>query len=1204
MGQSVADIKNALLNNGTSQSQRSLVALKPSSVKIDGRTVQDYLLFTTEFAKRIKYFDVTDNEAGDWSAFWNADNSFIIAAIEKTNPIPIKKEFEAILEELPSGLQIRKLIHQTLEILRQIEEWHRHIQSTSPLKSEISRLVKANLNTLLPRLLSYEKGARRIDVINYPEIDLTVYRLKNGSPFSPMWNLADPEVVEADTSFFTPEFELDEETGDFKIPDLDDPKVRIRAAKDRLEELFTETYNILFQIIQSAPFQFQQSLERNDHSPHITLFLAFLELFQLFQDDLNQLPQRHLDFYYKEVLQLKTKTAIADQVHLFFELAKNIQEHELKKDTRFKAGKDSEGNDLFYALEQDNVFNRAQVVDLKTIFKDDDNHLNIAPIANSADGAGTPFSKTVNNPSWATLGAKNNLEDTYIGFAIASRELLLAEGTRTVTITFEGNGTNGDFELPIKENLNIEVSGEKDWIRVTQDVDKITNKKVIKFTLDASMPAVVPFNAEKLKTDLGTDLPVVRIRIPKAAMNYELWKGLTISKITLHIKVSGMSDILAFNDLGPVDPKKSFLPFGPIPKKGSSLYVGSREAFQKSLESVTLGLEWEGLKELPVIEVNNREKTDFKAYYKGYDDSPTVKDFTIDAKILKSQGDKNLTGKIELFQNGISFNSNLAFAIQESELEDYNTTTNYGFIEIRLNKDFLHDQFQSVMTRQMLAAAQYPTKILGAYYSVEGESEPQKATSAEIKMNKATVIIPNPPYTPSLKHLTLSYTSESTTDTQNDIQLIHLHPFENTYQVFEAPDGKTLLPQFEEQGALFVGVENLESEQSLSLLFQLSENTADAEVETAIIKWQYLRDNTWTDFKDHLIPADSTEGLIKSGIVQLAIPADINKNNTVLPNHLHWIKAATLGSPKAVSKVISVHAQAAKVIFQNNTNAADHLLAPLPAKTIGKLELGDAAVKKIEQLYPSFGGRVAESSTDFYIRISERLRHKGRAITLYDYERLVLEAFPELYKVKCLNHSTKEFILQAGEIVIAVIPDFKNLEIVDRLQPKVTKSKLLEIKAFLEERNTVFVRGDYLNVLNPVYEKIKVDFKVKFKSHITALGFHEEKLKAAIEEFLAPWAFSSAIKINFGGKIHRSDILNFVEEQDYVDHVIDFKMMRDNTDDDASVIEANTPISIFIPSENTNIDSKDFNCKPNEKSKIDKRGLGYEKLEDLTLSTS
>ncbi len=47
-----------------------------------------------------------------------------------------------------------------------------------------------------------------------------------------------------------------------------------------------------------------------------------------------------------------------------------------------------------------------------------------------------------------------------IGFAIASNELLLAEGTRKITLTINYSGTN----VTDTSNLKVAFSGEKDWI--------------------------------------------------------------------------------------------------------------------------------------------------------------------------------------------------------------------------------------------------------------------------------------------------------------------------------------------------------------------------------------------------------------------------------------------------------------------------------------------------------------------------------------------------------------------------------------------------------------------------------------------------------------------------------------------------------------------------------------------------------------------
>ena len=113
---------------------------------------------------------------------------------------------------------------------------------------------------------------------------------------------------------------------------------------------------------------FQQNTSPDQ--PHYALFLAFTWLFRVLQKDINSLTERHLDHYYKEILQLDTKPAKADSVHLLFEIAKNVDQHLLKKGTLLKAGKDDGGKELFYALDQDLVLNKASVAELKTVFRE------------------------------------------------------------------------------------------------------------------------------------------------------------------------------------------------------------------------------------------------------------------------------------------------------------------------------------------------------------------------------------------------------------------------------------------------------------------------------------------------------------------------------------------------------------------------------------------------------------------------------------------------------------------------------------------------------------------------------------------------------------------------------------------------------------------------------------------------------------------
>src|SRR5581483_3887371 len=96
----------------------------------------------------------------------------------------------------------------------------------------------------------------------------------------------------------------------------------------------------------------------------------------------------------------------------------------------------------------------------------------------------------------------------------------------------------------------------------------------------------------------------------------------------------------------------------------------------------------------------------------------------------------------------------------------------------------------------------------------------------------------------------------------------------------------------------------------------------------------------------------------------------------------------------AVSRLIDVAANAVEVQFIDQGNDPGHLETPLPPGKIAKLKNGLAAVKGVKQPYASFGGKPVERSDALSLRASERLRHKNRAIAGWDYERIILEAFP------------------------------------------------------------------------------------------------------------------------------------------------------------------------------------------------------------------
>ncbi len=654
--------KNPVKRDGVSQKKRRLPALDPAFVKIDERTVADFLVFARAFSRQVVYFGLDNRPDGDWQYFFDCAPATLIAAIEKTSPLPNKEAFLAAKQAAATPISLAACIDQTLLLARKTDSWILALPQDTPLRSFLLRLVEANLGSLLGRLAGFEKSA----LVRYPQ-DYPPLQSVKYAGFSPVWRAPDLLTAKPDPGLF---ILLDDDTPT--------EQERLNAAQRQVEELFTQVYNVFFQVIQSAPAYFDNSLLTRDNPPHFSLFIAFLKLYLEVQADLNRLTERHLDFFYRDALQLEARAAVPDQVHLFFELAKTIPEHRLTLPARFKAGKDKSGKELFYTLNQEDVLNRATVDSLRTIYvyynRDDYPGvrevltLHAAPVANSGDGSGGDFIDP-DLPSWAALGDQNQPK-AQLGFAVASNELLLAEGKRKVTLSIL---TDSAVSQDIFTNqFDIYLSGEKKWLE-TADLTEVgvapldsQNGLEIKFTIGADKPAVTPFNPAVLKEELGTTLPVLKVLLhqpgPGEPYAYETLKNLKINSISLNITVSETRSLLAFNDQGPVDPSKTFLPFGSAPKTGSRFFVGSQEAFRKSLDEVTLSIGWEDV------------PTDFALRYRAYGDgAPTASDnFTFKSFILKSSvtnGESSVSPKSNLLfgSEWTIKNTELAKAIQEQD---------------------------------------------------------------------------------------------------------------------------------------------------------------------------------------------------------------------------------------------------------------------------------------------------------------------------------------------------------------------------------------------------------------------------------------------------------------------------------------------------------------------------------------------------------
>lgn len=474
-----------------------------------------------------------------------------------------------------------------------------------------------------------------------------------------------------------------------------------------------------------------------------------------------------------------------------------------------------------------------------------------------------------------------------------------------------------------------------------------------------------------------------------------------------------------------------------------------------------------------------------------------------------------------------------------SEVEQYKATTKHGFVRMTLCEPtssslrrytgnipfeaFGHQAFARRYANQAIA--------LSKWESDDGTTKPE---------------LPNEPYTPVLASLALDYHAEVEfqADNAHEPEAFYvLGPFGYTEADKKIP--ARLVPEIDGHAALYLGVDKLQAAANLSLLFQIETGTAKASevLKPGETKWSYLSGGRWLSLPATAILNDSTYGFQKPGLVIISVPGEASTQHTTMPSNLVWLRAHIQRPPDSASRTLALHTQAIKaeltVKEQELDSYAEHLQNGLAPKAIGRMLRSNARVKKVTQPYTSFDGQAEESDTSYFRRCSERLRHRNRAVTPWDFERLVLEAFPEVFKVKCLPHSDATGKTRAGETALVIIPDLRSIESSNPLEPRAGAVLMGQINDYVS--NNLSTPYSTIHVIHPVYERIRVDIHVAFKSGLDA-GWHSNVLNKELTRFLSPWADKQGEDIVFGARIYKSEILAFLEGRDYIDYVTDFNL--------------------------------------------------------------
>lgn len=881
--------------------------------------------------------------------------------------------------------------------------------------------------------------------------------------------------------------------------------------------------------------------------PDIALLLSFFHLLSFTGQQYRHFTERHKRFYLNDVLGFKPLSAVPDKAHIIVGLGSDKPFKTLLKGTQFSGGADASGKELIYESTANAVLSHANVAKLITL----SNKSEVPSFAKDSEQAllrtyAIDLDNGLDMPESGILTfGENSLQDAerqispQVGLTLVSQLLYLSGGDRTIKVSLNikeaghwYTGKSGE-SLSLLDFFTLWISTIDGMVSLDGHVSEtLTLGERVELTiqLDEYFPAIETFVDEA--NVLLPSLPSLSLILKEDKQGYLPEFGSALfSSIKLHVSVKGLGGIRAANDSGIVDTTKPFEPFTFTPALSSRFNFTHPELLAKPVSLVEAECDW--------LDRPN----DFDEYYRYYAEYRTLHyqeteqpsgsdpinmatpygpvcdggtdceqecaDKTNCTKYIWPVGKVNLyhSNKPQIIATTSMFSdnepvNNIDKAIIEIASED-NTATdktlNLADIDFSTSDPRKSERYFSlVLTDNDFGHKDYAA--VSQYFAIKniGAKDP--------------VIVPNP-YTPKLNQILINYESETTLDinvnnTSEQHQLNHIDPVGRPDVSDVHSRFISLVPQFKKWGYLYIGMDNVVTPGQFRLYFQLDPVDGGNASNEAELEWSYLDKTGWKAFSRSQggrldsrarIVEDSTYNLLDSGVMGFELP-DLDLNTNFLGDKLFWIRVqiedreADTSSTKIpkYSRIRCVKAQGVEVVLSSVDHDPSHYEQPLPAGSISSLVTTVNEIGDITQLYPSFAAKGVETASDMEVRAAERMRHKNRAITYWDYERLVLAEFPELYMARCYRNMKEE------RVEVVVVPVNHDPSI---LQPKVPLYLKRRIERFI---STVSPMAVDAVAVDPVYEEVTFDVTLKISNDYD-LDSTVSELNKLLIEYMTPW---------------------------------------------------------------------------------------------------
>ena len=1185
----------SILNEGITQDKRRLPPLMPDFIDVDERDIDELLKFMASFSSQLNYYDTTNSVQGTWEEFFKTDVHVVLIMITRFNMFAYIDQFSAYENKLflaENDADLHRALNDLFNFITSVLTILNGFRSNLILGTKDSRIIK-------------DQDIHRIA----EDFDDEALRLSS--------------YINEASATLQHQFKVDFRyifSDDKKAADSVDPifrnghtvNDRILNALPDIKQVFNDLGAKFNDLLGIATFYHDNiELLEKDYQPHMALCFSFLYLYANLQKKLNLTTKNHLDLYYKKILGIKLKSAVADTVHLVFEKEEASPDVRLPVGEELLAKVEGKPEPAVFTLDRPILITGAQIAEFKTLLLAEHKFGALTEV--DVYNASYPFisaaaylKNKIPATPWPLLGEDPDRPDTdstmqmsNVGMLISSPLLYLPEGRRTISFqiyidepSFERladyftrysagkKDTEALSDQLLSDAFIIDYTDTKGWKtieRYAASLDIAERALNIQVNINNSDEFIDVYDAAIHGGSYNTEWPIFRLLVNNYSVNnpFTFLRNIKTERISIKANVRGSKAVKLQNSVGPISAASTSQLFGPLPSVGTYLDIKSSNIFNKYTKTFCIRLDWI---DLP------KERGGWETYYRAYNNKIVNSSFQIK---LSTLNDGKFTPKFAQQQQMALFESDSDGTLKNStQLQDIEIKKLFFNKRPLLNKqDTIPDKnFTEGALRIELVA---PTDAFG--HKLFPQIFPEVVLYNAKHSKKLE--LPNQPYIPTIRSLSIDYTLEHSEALnakdkdveETDLKVFHIYPFgyDEVYPG-KAKAPYNLIPDFEQNNNLFIGLKNIKPGQVLSLLFQLEDNSFSDQAEAKTL-WSYLHNNKWIDFTEKDILYDATNNFINTGIAELRLPGNFKTGNTIMSPALYWLRASSATNINARVKGIYTQAVTATRLV---TDAAEVLnLQQGSIKTFKKKTLG---IQSITQPFPSFGGKPAETDQQYYTRVSERLRHGQRLLTCRDIELAILEQFPEIYMAKCIEPKeyNKEYIekYRPGLRVI-LVPKTEGCGVFTTEQPNINLDIKSRVSKFLSKSTPPFLR---IEVKGPVYETIKVKCTVTFTDDggISDTGMNIGRLNDDIKRFMCPWLFDENAEFKIGAGIYTIELFNFIKHLPYISDVSDLSLAHfyydeatdydelqvraraNYLDSEQGYIKGSLPQSVLIPGKN------------------------------------